>query len=163
MNRDYCVFRRRSDFDWRRGFHSASEPASHSRVKRVFGWRRWKRCIMSEGGFASPRTSDVLYKRCANHYRREAVARCPECSRTFCRECVTEHDARILCASCLAKILTPVSKTKKRFRHLSRGTAFAFGVLLVWYVFFLVGQILIAIPTKFHEGTVWQDSFLGEP
>jgi len=114
-------------------------------------------------GLSTRKTSDVLYKRCANHYRREAVARCPECSRTFCRECVTEHDSRILCASCLAKILTPVSQAKKRFRRFWRGTAFAFSVLLVWYVFFLVGQVLIAIPTKFHEGTVWQDSVFGGP
>ena len=31
--------------------------------------------------------NDLLYQRCFNHVLREAVARCPECLRYFCREC----------------------------------------------------------------------------
>jgi hypothetical protein len=42
---------------------------------------------------------DITQQRCLNHMLREAVARCPECSRFFCRECITEHEDKVLCAS----------------------------------------------------------------
>ena len=47
---------------------------------------------------------DLSLQRCRNHAEREAVARCPGCGHHFCRECVTEHDDRILCAACLRKL-----------------------------------------------------------
>jgi hypothetical protein len=43
----------------------------------------------------------VAHQRCLHHHEREAVARCPECGHYFCRECITEHDERVICASCL--------------------------------------------------------------
>ena len=49
----------------------------------------------------------VALQRCLHHGEREAIARCPECGSFFCRECITEHDERVLCASCLAKITRP--------------------------------------------------------
>jgi hypothetical protein len=30
------------------------------------------------------------------------------------------------------------------------------GFLLIWYAFYLIGLILLAIPDAFHEGTVWE-------
>lgn len=29
------------------------------------------------------------------------------------------------------------------------------GVLLLWVVFFLLGQALLRLPSSFHEGTLW--------
>ncbi len=46
---------------------------------------------------------DLSGKRCFNHAGREAAARCPGCRRFYCRECVTEHDGRVLCAECLRR------------------------------------------------------------
>ena len=45
----------------------------------------------------------LAHQRCFNHATREAVARCPECHHFFCRECITEHDDRVLCTGCLKK------------------------------------------------------------
>ena len=42
---------------------------------------------------------DLVHQRCFNHMLREAVACCPECRRYFCRECVTEHEDKVLCAA----------------------------------------------------------------
>ena len=48
---------------------------------------------------------DILrHQRCYHHHGREAVVRCPECGRFYCRECVTEHDDRMLCSRCLEQI-----------------------------------------------------------
>ena len=44
-----------------------------------------------------------IRQQCWNHESREAVCRCPGCGRSYCRECVTEHGARLLCAACLRK------------------------------------------------------------
>ena len=49
-------------------------------------------------------TSALTHQRCFHHSHREAVARCPECRQFYCRECVTEHDYRVICATCLKKI-----------------------------------------------------------
>ena len=46
----------------------------------------------------------VAARTCKIHPAREAVARCPECSSYYCRECITEHEFRMVCASCLAKL-----------------------------------------------------------
>lgn len=94
---------------------------------------------------------------CFHHAHREAVARCPECRRFFCRECVTEHDERMLCRDCLSR-LTGHAKTRAvRWRYLLvtslQGVS---GFLLLWYLFFRVGQLLLAIPDSFHEGTIWE-------
>ncbi|MCI0613826.1 rhomboid family protein, partial [bacterium] len=40
----------------------------------------------------------ISKQRCFFHSQREAVVRCPECGRYYCRECVTEHLDRLLCA-----------------------------------------------------------------
>ncbi len=64
--------------------------------------------------------TELWTQRCQFHALREAVARCPECQRYFCRECVTEHDERLLCASCLRKLLERSSPDKRRGRALLR-------------------------------------------
>ena len=97
-------------------------------------------------------------QRCCNHALREAVARCPECGRFYCRECVTEHEGRVLCSACL-RSQTVVPETHRIRRGLARllrpGLALA-AFLAVWLFFQLCGQILLTIPSSFHEGTLWE-------
>lgn len=100
---------------------------------------------------------DLASQRCINHPHREAAARCPECGRFFCRECVVEHDTRVLCASCLAKLTRPARKKRFRFFGLLTRTAqVVLGFAILWLFFYYLGRILLAIPSSFHEGTVWQ-------
>jgi hypothetical protein len=42
-------------------------------------------------------------RRCRNHTERPAAGRCPLCAFFYCRECITEHDGRLLCAACVDK------------------------------------------------------------
>jgi len=56
----------------------------------------------------------LKHKRCFNHAEREAAARCPSCKHDFCRECITEHDGKMLCVNCLKK----TSKKKKSQKKL---------------------------------------------
>jgi len=99
---------------------------------------------------------DLASQRCLNHAEREAVARCPACSQYFCRECITEHDDRVMCANCLRK-LARIPLVKGR----DWANAFAYarcllGILAAWFFFYLAGQSLLSLPTSFHEGTFWQ-------
>ena len=101
---------------------------------------------------------------CLNHATREAVARCPECSHFYCRECIAEHDDRVICAACLRKLLRPVGKKQSPlFRWLARAAAFGFSLLTGWAAFYLVGKILLGIPTDFHNGTVWHNDLFPPP
>ena len=49
----------------------------------------------------------LFQQRCLHHLSREAACRCPVCRSYFCRECVTEHDDRLVCAGCLKKMHAP--------------------------------------------------------
>jgi hypothetical protein len=94
--------------------------------------------------------------KCFNHAGREAVARCPLCHNFFCRECVTEHDGRLICATCLAK--PEEAKEHKPSRILPAvGNALkaSVGLLLAWLVFYAIGQILLMVPDSFHSGDIW--------
>jgi hypothetical protein len=94
-----------------------------------------------------------LDQRCWNHETREAVCRCPQCGRSFCRECVTEHDARLLCAACLASM----GKREARRRRGRLGTALMAlaGILLAWILFFAAGEAMILTAGRMEQ-RAWQ-------
>lgn len=102
-------------------------------------------------------------QRCLHHATREAVARCPECRHTFCRECVTEHEDRVLCAACLSRQARPGTSARARWGSVLRLAQLFGGVLLAWLFFYWLGQGLLAIPSSFHEGTVWTTDLRDEP
>ena len=91
-------------------------------------------------------------RRCSNHEWREAVARCPGCRRYCCRECVTEHEERLLCASCLAKLAKGGKSVRGRLAGGARAVAFLAGLALAWFFFLLIGRVLLAIPDRYHSG-----------
>ncbi len=106
--------------------------------------------------------TDLHRKRCANHQAREAAARCPACGRFFCRECVTEHDGRMLCSGCITALSRPKPPAGPRFAVLSRTLLAAAGLILSWSIFYYLGRLLILLPTAFHDGTLWQSGWWGD-
>jgi hypothetical protein len=98
----------------------------------------------------------LVHQRCFNHAGREAAAQCPECRQFFCRECVTEHDDRVVCSACLKKLARQPAAKRSVFAGIFRLAQFALGILLAWFFFFLIGAGLLKIPAAFHEGTLWQ-------
>ncbi len=103
----------------------------------------------------------LAQQHCLNHANREAAAQCLECRHFFCRECVTEHDDRLLCAVCLGKISKAAGPRRHPFRALSRAGVTLAGLLTATLFFYWMGQILLMIPTEFHDGSVW--SAKGDP
>ncbi len=102
---------------------------------------------------------DLTQQRCHHHKFREAVARCPECRRFFCRECITEHADKVLCASCLGKNLRTGAERSHRFQWFFRLGHFFMGVMILYILFYYFAQILLAFPSSFHEGTLWQSGW----
>lgn len=96
--------------------------------------------------------------RCFNHALREAVARCPGCKQFYCRECVTEHDDRLMCAKCLAAATTADGSASRPLSALVRVAQAIIGLAVLWFLFVLLGQTLLKAPSQFHEGTLWQES-----
>jgi len=101
-------------------------------------------------------------RRCLHHANREAVARCPECREFFCRECITEHDDRIICSACLKKIVARELRPRRSFAALLRPAAVFGGVLVAWFFFYLIGHLASALPTSFPAGTHWGRSYSEE-
>ena len=110
---------------------------------------------------ADPAPPVLTRQRCWLHPARPSAARCPSCTRFYCRECVTEHDGRLLCAACLrAKVAAVPAAAARRWRAVARGLGRAGALLvsvgLLWGMFLLFGRTLARIPAKFHEGTLWK-------
>jgi hypothetical protein len=103
---------------------------------------------------------DLASQRCLNHSFREAVARCPECSRYFCRECITEHDDRVICASCLKALALKEARPAKRRINLWPAVQGAGGLLIAFFVFYAIGRVLLAMPDQFHDEKVWKSKFM---
>ena len=112
----------------------------------------------------SGQTQSVRKRRCARHTEREAAACCVSCGLAFCRECVTEHDGRLLCAECFgkenaARASAAASAKKGRAGELARGAlTLGAAMLLLWLCFFWLGRLLVRIPPDFNEGTIWKNA-----
>ena len=100
-------------------------------------------------------TAPLLQQRCWNHEAREAVCRCLGCGRSFCRECVTEHESRLLCAACLRNLAETAAKRQSRVRRLTAAGLMLAGVAIAWAVFLTIGETLITFQ-QHAERTEWQ-------
>ena len=103
-----------------------------------------------------PGQRDLSRQRCFHHKAREAVAVCLECGNYFCRECITEHDDRVVCAHCLeaSGSRDPVSR---KFTAVYRVFALFGALVFLWLFFYYWGQLLLSLPASFHEGTLWKE------
>jgi len=93
---------------------------------------------------------DLTRRRCRHHPSRVAAALCPGCGRFYCRECISEHRERVLCAECLRDEGTPQSVRHKPFATARTALRVASGVLCAWLFFYLLGQVLLRLPDAVH-------------
>ena len=101
-------------------------------------------------------SATLAAQRCLRHPLREAVARCPQCAHSFCRECITEHEDRVLCADCLAKALRRTEEKQSFLSHVGGLTLGIIGIATAWLFFYCLGELLARAPASFHDGTVWE-------
>jgi late competence protein required for DNA uptake (superfamily II DNA/RNA helicase) len=94
--------------------------------------------------------STLVDQRCVAHPDREAAVRCPECLQFYCRECVTEHLGRMMCAHCVSRSQTE-SDSGRSFLAVWGALSVA-GLLLAWITFYYLGIGLARIPASFHGG-----------
>jgi hypothetical protein len=100
---------------------------------------------LGEGGSA---LETLLERRCLNHPAREAAARCPVCASFFCKECVTEHEDRVLCSSCLRRETS--GRAARALGWIHKVVSMApplLGVAAAWLFFYLLGRGLLLLPT----------------
>ena len=106
---------------------------------------------------AAPGPPRLTARRCARHPEREAAARCPSCGGDFCRECVSEHHGRLLCADCLAKEARAAAALASGSGTAKRVLMAALAAAGLWGAVFLLGEGLVQIPSESHATTFWQD------
>lgn len=102
----------------------------------------------------------LALQRCFHHPSREAVARCPECGQFYCRECITEHDDRIICGSCLKKIAAAEAGPRRARRNLWPAAQFTGGIAIAWVLIYIAGRVLLSLPEEFHDERLWQTRFM---
>ena len=103
-------------------------------------------------------SSPIARAICLLHPDRSAVARCPSCRDFFCSECITEHNGKLSCASCLARETLPgrVVAPGRLVIHPAAVFQFFLAVALCWTLYYFVGRFLGGIPDEFHDGTIWE-------
>jgi len=89
-------------------------------------------------------------QRCFIHPSREAVSLCLECRHAFCRECVVDHDGRLVCATCLARLRATVARDNRVLRGLRTGIAGVLAVLFCWMIFYMFGRLLMMSAPEHH-------------
>ena len=99
----------------------------------------------------------LIHQRCFHHSAREAVARCPECRQFYCRECIIEHDDRVICSACLKKLAAQPAARSLSFAWLLPVVQFCVGFSIAWLFFYFLGATLLSIPSRYHDGTIWID------
>lgn len=105
----------------------------------------------------NPPGAKLLVSRCFNHADREASARCTVCGRFHCRECVAEHDGRMICGACLRKEKPVEDRPAGRWvARLGQAARLFAAVVVAWFVFYAAGRIMLMAPSEFHEGTLWK-------
>ena len=95
-------------------------------------------------------------QRCWNHENREAVCQCPECGRSYCRECVSEHQSRLLCAACLTRVSQSTVRRRSSLGRLAAPLLAFGGLLLAWMVLFGAGESIIIL-AEHAEQSSWQN------
>ncbi len=103
----------------------------------------------------------LVHQRCLLHGEREAIARCPSCRQFFCRECVTEHHGRQLCAGCLRRLTVTPPTRSRRFGPWLMPLHLVAGIGLTWIAFYFLGWILLQTPTEWHEGLAAESVLVG--
>lgn len=93
----------------------------------------------------------LAQQRCFTHPGREAVSRCPECRRYFCRECVNEYEGRLLCAVCVRKMVAPASVAKRSPVVTGAIGQGLLGLLAAWFFYYSLGQVLTLLPSRYHD------------
>src|SRR6185295_1756171 len=93
----------------------------------------------------------IIHQRCWNHEAREAVCRCPGCGRSYCRECVTEHDARLLCRSCLAGLAGATRIRGAGMRRMLPAAMALGGILLAWVVFYAAREAVVLLSARMER------------
>lgn len=97
----------------------------------------------------------ALQQRCWNHDEREAACRCPRCGRGFCRECVTEHEARLVCAACLKILAAEKQSRRGSLRRFLPASMALTGFVIAWFVFYGIGEALLESAAHLEQST-WQ-------
>ena len=98
----------------------------------------------------------LAQQRCRNHISREAVCRCPSCGRFYCRECVTEHDERLTCSTCLRR-MTPSGASSAHPARLKTAMLALLGFCAAWSVFYGGADWLASTASDWQDIQTWQE------
>lgn len=90
--------------------------------------------------------TSLTRQHCHVHPSRQAAARCPQCRRFFCRECVTEHAGRVICSRCLAVFAEQEAASKRRMPPgvVAIGQLLL-GVFLLWVVVYYAAPLVLQV------------------
>ena len=64
---------------------------------------------------------------------------------------------RVICAQCLGRLAQRGKATSRLMRGAAACVAAGAGLVAAWAVFYYLGQLLLRLPTPFHEGTLWSN------
>ena len=61
-----------------------------------------------------------------------------------------DHDGRLICAACLARLNAPATRRRSALHRLVSAAAVAFAILLCWILFYMFGRMLMLAEPAHH-------------
>jgi hypothetical protein len=96
----------------------------------------------------------LIRERCWHHPDREAAGRCTGCARFFCRECITEHDDRFICATCLERAAR--ARTHRGTRVFQTTLLTCAGFIAAWVAFYAAAEWFASRAHEWQDNKTWQ-------
>ena len=62
-----------------------------------------------------------------------------------------DHDGRLICAACLARLQAPAMRRRGALQRLFSAAGLAFAILLCWILFYMFGRMLILAEPAHHS------------
>jgi hypothetical protein len=93
--------------------------------------------------------------KCEVHAMREAAARCTVCSHHYCRECIQEHEGRMVCGNCLSLKSSLEPKHFAGFKEMLVRLVMALAsAALLWGAFWCIFTIGSLLPAEVYKSPV---------
>lgn len=89
-------------------------------------------------------------KRCFVHSLREAVCLCTECRQSFCRECASDYDGRLVCTACVVNLRRPAASGRQYVHTISASFSILIALLVAWGFFYMAGRVFLLAEPAHH-------------
>ena len=66
----------------------------------------------------------------------------------------------MICTACLGRLSVTPAIRRRFLTKIWTAGRLAAGLAVLWFIFYLLGSLLLLLPDSFHDGSIWQGDWL---